>query len=253
MRKGGLCSVPGCSRAAVHVHHVVFRSRGGPLEEWNEIGICAVHHLHGIHIGYLEVSGRAGERLEWRLATGEAWVTLGDDDVFRADREGAPGAARARATAPADAPAGGPASGGGTRPGPAAGAHPGDRSTDVNGAARPKATQPGDDLTDVNGAGDRTAATCVERTGNDVTDVDPEATADPDDRGRGLRGRASPGYQVAPQRRCRVADVADAARGEGDLARIPARPEGGGGGQAVTAARVTAFASAARSRAVACR
>jgi hypothetical protein len=42
-----------------------------------------------VHTGYLEVAGRAGERLHWRFATGEAvpteeWVTLGDDDVRRA-------------------------------------------------------------------------------------------------------------------------------------------------------------------------
>jgi len=97
MRNGGLCAVPGCSRAAVHVHHIVFRSHGGLREPWNELGLCASHHLHGIHLGYLEVVGRAGERLHWRFATSEAvpteeWITLGDDDVLRADRGGAPGA-----------------------------------------------------------------------------------------------------------------------------------------------------------------
>jgi hypothetical protein len=90
----GLCAVPGCSRAAVHVHHVVFRSRGGRDHPWNGVALCAVHHLHGIHLGFLEVTGRAGERLHWKFATGEAvpteeWVTLGDDDVQRADAAGA--------------------------------------------------------------------------------------------------------------------------------------------------------------------
>jgi hypothetical protein len=90
LRKGGLCAVPGCSRAARHVHHIVFRSHGGPDTAANGVGICAAHHLHGIHRGYLEVTGRAGERLHWRFATGEAspteeWVTFGDDDVRRAD------------------------------------------------------------------------------------------------------------------------------------------------------------------------
>jgi hypothetical protein len=89
MRKGGLCAVPGCSRAARHVHHVVFRSRGGPDEAWNGVALCIPHHLHGVHMGYLEVTGRAGERLHWRFGTGEAvpleeWVTFGDDDVRRA-------------------------------------------------------------------------------------------------------------------------------------------------------------------------
>jgi hypothetical protein len=37
--------VPGCSRPADHVHHVVSRAARGPLEPWNEISLCAVHHL----------------------------------------------------------------------------------------------------------------------------------------------------------------------------------------------------------------
>ncbi len=91
MRKGGLCAVPGCSRAARHVHHIVFRSHGGPDEAWNGVGLCVPHHLHGIHLGYLELAGRAGERLHWKFGAGEAvpleeWVTLGDDDVRRADQ-----------------------------------------------------------------------------------------------------------------------------------------------------------------------
>jgi hypothetical protein len=89
MRKAGLCAVPGCSRAAVHLHHIVFRSRGGGDDATNLVGLCACHHLHGIHLGYLEVTGRAGERLHWKLGTGEAvpleeWVTEGDDGVRRA-------------------------------------------------------------------------------------------------------------------------------------------------------------------------
>lgn len=90
VRKAGLCAVPGCSRAAVHLHHIVFRSRGGGDEATNLVGLCACHHLHGVHLGYLEVTGRAGERLHWKVGTGEAvpfeeWVTFGDDDVRRAD------------------------------------------------------------------------------------------------------------------------------------------------------------------------
>ncbi|MHC4547874.1 MAG: HNH endonuclease, partial [Planctomycetota bacterium] len=92
MRHGGLCAVPGCSRPAEHVHHVTFRSRGGSHDPANEVAVCAVHHLRGIHRGYLTVAGRAGERLVWRLGTSEAvpleeWVTEGDDDVRRANGE----------------------------------------------------------------------------------------------------------------------------------------------------------------------
>jgi hypothetical protein len=87
MRQGGLCAVPGCSRAAVHEHHIEFRSQGGSDDDSNLLGLCAVHHLRGIHGSSvsnganLMVSGRAGERLEWWFGNGEAWVTLGDDDV----------------------------------------------------------------------------------------------------------------------------------------------------------------------------
>ena len=87
-RTDGLCSVPGCSRPAAHVHHIVFRSQGGKKEIGNEIGICNPHHLHGIHRGYLTVRGRAGEVLVWEFGAGravplETWITKGGDDVRR--------------------------------------------------------------------------------------------------------------------------------------------------------------------------
>jgi hypothetical protein len=90
MRNRGLCSVPGCSRAADHDHHVKYRSRGGCDEIWNRVGVCLPHHLHGIHRGYLTVTGRAGEHLVWKMGVTEelvpleVWVTEGDDDVRRA-------------------------------------------------------------------------------------------------------------------------------------------------------------------------
>jgi hypothetical protein len=98
MRHGGLCAVPGCSRPAEHLHHGVYRSRGGPDAGWNLIGICSPHHLHGVHKGYLTVKGRAGELLVWRLGLHDAvpleeWVTSGDDDVRRLDRDANPGGA----------------------------------------------------------------------------------------------------------------------------------------------------------------
>ena len=64
------CQVPGCSRAAVHAHHVRFRSRLGLTVEANLVGLCAAHHLHGIHAGYLEVSGEAPHRLRWSVPPG---------------------------------------------------------------------------------------------------------------------------------------------------------------------------------------
>jgi hypothetical protein len=87
-RHGGLCAVPGCSRAAEHVHHVTFLSRGGSDEETNVTPLCAVHHLRGVHQGYLEVDGQAGVRLVWKFGMEERepleiWETVGDDDVRR--------------------------------------------------------------------------------------------------------------------------------------------------------------------------
>jgi len=79
-RHGGRCAVPGCSAPADHEHHIVFRSRGGSDSESNRVALCAAHHLRGVHRAVLSVSGRAGERLTWRLG-GERWTTLGDDDV----------------------------------------------------------------------------------------------------------------------------------------------------------------------------
>jgi hypothetical protein len=81
MRGGGVCAVPGCSRSAHHAHHIEFRSRGGSDDAHNLVGLCAVHHLRGIHSGHLSVDGRAGERLEWRFGNGEEWVTRGSNDI----------------------------------------------------------------------------------------------------------------------------------------------------------------------------
>ncbi len=66
-RDGGWCSVPGCSRPAAHAHHVRFRSHGGGHGDENQTGICASHHLHGIHKGYVRVRGRAPDALVWEL------------------------------------------------------------------------------------------------------------------------------------------------------------------------------------------
>jgi hypothetical protein len=66
-RDGGCCQVPGCSRAAVHAHHVLYRSRGGGDELENLTSLCAAHHLHGVHRGFVRVRGRAPGELRWEL------------------------------------------------------------------------------------------------------------------------------------------------------------------------------------------
>ncbi len=66
-RDGGWCQVPGCSRAAAHAHHLVYRSRGGGDRPENQIALCAAHHLHGVHGGRLRVEGLAPDQLTWIL------------------------------------------------------------------------------------------------------------------------------------------------------------------------------------------
>jgi hypothetical protein len=66
-RARGWCQVPGCSRPAADAHHIQFRSRGGGDEDWNYLGACKPHHLHGIHLGWVRVHGRAPDGLRWEL------------------------------------------------------------------------------------------------------------------------------------------------------------------------------------------
>lgn len=66
-RDRGLCQVPGCSRAAAHAHHVVYRSHGGGDELSNLTSTCAAHHLHGLHLGWIRVRGHAPHALVWEL------------------------------------------------------------------------------------------------------------------------------------------------------------------------------------------
>jgi hypothetical protein len=66
-RRDEYCQVPGCSRLATHGHHIVPVSRGGTDDPWNIVGVCAAHHLHCIHRGWVRVSGRAPDHLVWEL------------------------------------------------------------------------------------------------------------------------------------------------------------------------------------------
>ncbi len=64
--------MPGCSRRAVHSHHIVPRSRGGSDDPENQVALCACHHLRGIHGGYIRVWGRAPGELVWEVG-GSIW------------------------------------------------------------------------------------------------------------------------------------------------------------------------------------
>jgi hypothetical protein len=79
VRDGGLCRMPGCSRPAAHVHHIRQRSAGGPLEAWNEVSLCLVHHLLGVHRGNALVTGQAPDGLAF---------VLGEREVLAAVRAG---------------------------------------------------------------------------------------------------------------------------------------------------------------------
>jgi hypothetical protein len=66
-RDGGVCQVPGCSRAADHVHHIRFRSVGGSDDPGNLTSVCSVRRLQGIHRGRIRVSGTAPDQLRCEL------------------------------------------------------------------------------------------------------------------------------------------------------------------------------------------
>jgi hypothetical protein len=66
-RDGHRCSVPGCSRKAMQAHHLEARSQGGSDADDNLGGLCAHHHLVGVHGGYLRVRGKAPDALTWEL------------------------------------------------------------------------------------------------------------------------------------------------------------------------------------------
>jgi len=69
-RDKGHCQMPGCSRVAAHVHHIRHRSLGGGDEPENLVSLCAAHHLHGVHRGWVKVSGKAPDALVWELGVG---------------------------------------------------------------------------------------------------------------------------------------------------------------------------------------
>jgi hypothetical protein len=62
--------VPGCDAfSALHLHHIVFRSRGGGDEAENLVVLCDFHHM-ALHEGWISCAGRAPARLYWELGTG---------------------------------------------------------------------------------------------------------------------------------------------------------------------------------------
>jgi hypothetical protein len=85
-RTKGICASPTCTNPADDMHHIIFQSNQGPDVDGNCCYLCRSCHRR-IHLRRMEVTGRAGERLVWRLWRGrgkwEIWETVGDDDVRR--------------------------------------------------------------------------------------------------------------------------------------------------------------------------
>jgi hypothetical protein len=73
------CQVPGCSRAAVHAHHIKPRSLGGSDAPSNLISLCAAHHLHGIHGGRMRVTGTAPDKLVWEFGLRRKYYAAASD------------------------------------------------------------------------------------------------------------------------------------------------------------------------------
>jgi hypothetical protein len=70
-RDGWRCVVPGCTaRANLQSHHLEFLSHGGPDEPWNRATLCAFHHLRGVHLRRIRITGRAPDGLVFELAIG---------------------------------------------------------------------------------------------------------------------------------------------------------------------------------------
>jgi hypothetical protein len=66
-RDKGLCTVPWCSKAADHAHHIEYRSRGGSDDLSNLTSLCVIHHLQGVHMGRIRVWGSAPDQLHWEV------------------------------------------------------------------------------------------------------------------------------------------------------------------------------------------
>ena len=68
------CQVPGCSRPALHLHHIDYRSHGGSDDEENLLCLCTAHHLFGIHEERLRVTGAAPDKLVWEFGLRRSWA-----------------------------------------------------------------------------------------------------------------------------------------------------------------------------------
>jgi len=57
-RDQGRCVVPRCRATGKHLHHLVYRSRGGKWRTANVISLCVLHHQL-VHAARLWITGNA--------------------------------------------------------------------------------------------------------------------------------------------------------------------------------------------------
>lgn len=67
-RDKGRCVVPNCKQASVHLHHIVYRSKGGRFDSQNIVSLCAFHHQF-VHAGLLTIEGDADKKLMFKGRT----------------------------------------------------------------------------------------------------------------------------------------------------------------------------------------
>jgi hypothetical protein len=88
-RDGWRCAVPVCNclgSGNLQVHHIEFRSAGGPDRPENLTTLCNGHHLGLLHRGRMRVTGEAPDHLRWSLGArseAAAFMVI-DGEVIRA-------------------------------------------------------------------------------------------------------------------------------------------------------------------------
>jgi 5-methylcytosine-specific restriction endonuclease McrA len=61
-RDKGRCVVPGCKERSAHLHHIVYRSRGGKWRSENVCSLCVTHHQM-VHASMIRIEGNADSEL----------------------------------------------------------------------------------------------------------------------------------------------------------------------------------------------
>lgn len=67
-RDHGRCVVPWCKEVSRHLHHILYRSRGGKWRTGNIASLCVKHHQY-LHGGLITITGDADVHL---TITGDA-------------------------------------------------------------------------------------------------------------------------------------------------------------------------------------